>query len=446
MNYYPRYMGDYQSDTMHLSMTEDGAYTRLLDHYYSKGKPLPGDIKQLCRIARALDKIEQEAVATVASEFFPLASDGLRHNVRADREIAGWNQRISQANSAGHKGAESRWGTGNKQEQRQTRAQRLTAARRLGTHTETEWRALVAVCGNKCLRCQTAAADLEGGSICKDHIVPIYQGGSDAIENLQPMCRQCNTAKKSGVTDLRPADWRERLAKCLATVTDFDTHLGSSEISGEATGKISNGMSGGMSDSPTPTPTPTLDPSPTPYLERMREGDDENQGEPPGARDAPPSRGSQGQSSSTNGNEGKPAPTSAPRGLSGGGIPNLALQAVELTEAENRAGIGRVRAAYPVRSGRTDWDRAEHFCHVLIERHGQTWDSLEATVRRYAEYCRATQSTQTQHVLMPGNFFGANDEPWSQPWSLPVTKAEQRLDGNLAAAAEAKRQIFGGAK
>lgn len=81
--------------------------------------------------------------------------------------------------------------------------------------------------------------------------------------------------------------------------------------------------------------------------------------------------------------------------------------------------IARIRAAYPPRAGRMDWDRAEHFCHVLIERQGQTWDSLEASVGRYAAYCEATSATSTQHVLMPGNFFGASDKPWSQPWTLP---------------------------
>lgn len=34
-------------------MTEDGAYRRLLDHYYSTGRPFPSNIEKLWRICRA---------------------------------------------------------------------------------------------------------------------------------------------------------------------------------------------------------------------------------------------------------------------------------------------------------------------------------------------------------------------------------------------------------
>jgi uncharacterized protein YdaU (DUF1376 family) len=91
MNYYPRYMGDYSRDTGHLSLIEHGAYTVLLDHYYAKGAPLPASVDALARICRAMTSAEQEAVKSVAEEFFPIGADGLRHNARADTEIADWN-------------------------------------------------------------------------------------------------------------------------------------------------------------------------------------------------------------------------------------------------------------------------------------------------------------------------------------------------------------------
>ena len=73
---------------------------------------------------------------------------------------------------------------------RRIRAQRLAAARALGTHTDAEWRALVDRFGGRCVRCGCMPHAVE-----KDHIKPLYQGGSDAIDNLQPVCARCNCAK-----------------------------------------------------------------------------------------------------------------------------------------------------------------------------------------------------------------------------------------------------------
>lgn len=90
MDYYKRYMGDYQRDTGDLSLAQHGAYTVLLDHYYSVRKPLPAAMEKLHRLCRATTKGEQEAVETIADEFFPVGQDGLRHNGRADEEIEKW--------------------------------------------------------------------------------------------------------------------------------------------------------------------------------------------------------------------------------------------------------------------------------------------------------------------------------------------------------------------
>lgn len=79
--------GDYARDCAHLTLMEDGVYRRLLDHYYSRGKPLPAEFDRLERISRAVSPDEKLAVVAVAEEFFPISSDGLRHNHRADREI-----------------------------------------------------------------------------------------------------------------------------------------------------------------------------------------------------------------------------------------------------------------------------------------------------------------------------------------------------------------------
>lgn len=104
MNYYERYVGDFQRDTGHLSCAEIGVYDRLLDHYYGTEEPLPSNHADLCRIARAMDKIEQKAVKRVADEFFHIGDDGLLHNSRADVEVAKAQARINAAKENGKKG------------------------------------------------------------------------------------------------------------------------------------------------------------------------------------------------------------------------------------------------------------------------------------------------------------------------------------------------------
>lgn len=88
------------------------------------------------------------------------------------------------------------------------RSQRIAEAKAKGTHVEEEWLALIEVCGGRCVKC---GAD----QVTKDHIQIIARGGSDAIDNLQPLCRACNSAKGLEPVDYRPKDWRERLAKFL---------------------------------------------------------------------------------------------------------------------------------------------------------------------------------------------------------------------------------------
>jgi uncharacterized protein YdaU (DUF1376 family) len=104
VNYYERYVGDYQRDTAHLSLAEHGAYNMLLDTYYATERPLPADDAALCRICRAFGTAEQKAVKAVADQFFPVASDGLRHSRKCDEVIADAQKRINAAKANGKKG------------------------------------------------------------------------------------------------------------------------------------------------------------------------------------------------------------------------------------------------------------------------------------------------------------------------------------------------------
>lgn len=67
-----------------------------------------------------------------------------------------------------------------------------------GDFTTKEFLDLCERTGNTCLRC--------GGSInlSPDHIVPISVGGSNTIDNIQPLCKSCNSVKGTQTIDYRP--------------------------------------------------------------------------------------------------------------------------------------------------------------------------------------------------------------------------------------------------
>ncbi len=86
MNYYRRYSGDYLRDTARLNLTEHGAYTLLMDYYYTEEKPLPLDQEELFLMVRAMRPIDRSAVEKVLGLYFTKQADGY-HQKRIDHEI-----------------------------------------------------------------------------------------------------------------------------------------------------------------------------------------------------------------------------------------------------------------------------------------------------------------------------------------------------------------------
>ena len=66
-----------------------------------------------------------------------------------------------------------------------------------GSHTAAEWQALCAVFGYRCVRCK------QKRKLTRDHVIPVVDGGSDNIGNIQPMCQPCNSSKGSRYADYR---------------------------------------------------------------------------------------------------------------------------------------------------------------------------------------------------------------------------------------------------
>lgn len=135
MNYYERHLGDYAKDTGHLSMLEHGAYTLLLDRYYSTEQGIPAD--QAHRVARAKTKEERAAVDAVLGEFFTLA-DGVWTKGRVQQEIAKAAGRIAAAQNNGRRGGRPK----KEPEQNQETTQQKPSGLLLGSENGTQTKAL----------------------------------------------------------------------------------------------------------------------------------------------------------------------------------------------------------------------------------------------------------------------------------------------------------------
>lgn len=66
-----------------------------------------------------------------------------------------------------------------------------------GSHTLQEWLDLCEKYDNRCLACGRKV------KLTVDHIMPLIRGGTDDIDNIQPLCITCNSRKKTEYIDYR---------------------------------------------------------------------------------------------------------------------------------------------------------------------------------------------------------------------------------------------------
>ena len=195
----PLYIGDYLRDTLGLSRADHGSYLLLIMAYWANGGPLHDDDDYLREVARC-DRQDWARCRGLMLRFFT-KGDGVWRHKRVDEELEAACSRTGKASSA----ATSRWQNA---ENNQTRSERMAEARKKGTHTDEQWNSMLSFHEHKCAKCGSSE------NIVKDHITPIYKGGSDGIDNIQPLCRSCNSAKGPDTTDWRRDDWQNH---CLMT-------------------------------------------------------------------------------------------------------------------------------------------------------------------------------------------------------------------------------------
>lgn len=67
----------------------------------------------------------------------------------------------------------------------------------LGSHTYSEWETLKAQYNWTCPSCYKRELEIK---LTLDHIIPLSKGGSNNIENIQPLCKSCNCKKHTKTT------------------------------------------------------------------------------------------------------------------------------------------------------------------------------------------------------------------------------------------------------
>jgi 5-methylcytosine-specific restriction endonuclease McrA len=71
-----------------------------------------------------------------------------------------------------------------------------------GTFTVQEWQMLKTKYDHRCLACNRREPEIQ---LHQDHVIPIDKGGLNTIENIQPLCRECNSQKGTKIIDYRNA-------------------------------------------------------------------------------------------------------------------------------------------------------------------------------------------------------------------------------------------------
>lgn len=70
-----------------------------------------------------------------------------------------------------------------------------------GSFTSKEWLELCIRYQYTCLCCKRREPEI---TLTVDHVIPLSKGGSNSLENIQPLCLECNLRKGTKTKDYRP--------------------------------------------------------------------------------------------------------------------------------------------------------------------------------------------------------------------------------------------------
>ncbi len=147
-------------------------------------------------------RVDASLIKSVVEDFglFVFTEDGKYfYSESFSRRMIKKDEIACKRSEAGKLSAASKWGESEQEHNispSMLRSKRMKMAKEKGTHTVEEWEEMKDFFG-ECVICGSK------DKLVKDHITPIYQNGSDAITNLQPLCSSCNSRKGPDNKDYR---------------------------------------------------------------------------------------------------------------------------------------------------------------------------------------------------------------------------------------------------
>jgi len=130
----------------------------------------------------------------------------VRYESRAE-EFRQWRRDSYKANPEYYRAISRKWAKNHPESRRRlmhTRRARIANAE--GSYTLEEWQELKRFYDYRCLCCGQQEPDI---SLTVDHVQPITRGGSNFIDNIQPLCHSCNASKGTRHIDYRTKNLRE---------------------------------------------------------------------------------------------------------------------------------------------------------------------------------------------------------------------------------------------
>jgi uncharacterized protein YdaU (DUF1376 family) len=107
-HYQPFFWGDYLKDTGQLTLTEHGAYLRLIGEYWNTGIPITDDKKRIYRAVGAVTAEEQEAINLVLEKYFTLQDGAWKHK-RIEADLIEHAIQVQRAADKAKAAADARW-------------------------------------------------------------------------------------------------------------------------------------------------------------------------------------------------------------------------------------------------------------------------------------------------------------------------------------------------